>query len=147
MWWVWLPIMKWTEMLNNMECTFLLQGTIIKKHCQSPKAHRNHSIEYFDSFNIFRSKPKLQQALKSWLKTSAWFCLANDEIHIEQLWQIHVKTQIPVTNLKDPCSNLEKSIYQLEQIRVSTIQSSLTTSIDLQSDWLTRQGNDWTWVQ
>ena len=31
-----------------------------------PKAQRAQGIEYFDSFNIFGSKQKLQQALKSW---------------------------------------------------------------------------------
>ena len=31
-----------------------------------PNAQRTQGIQYFDSFNTFSSKQKLQQALKSW---------------------------------------------------------------------------------
>ena len=40
--------------------------------------------EYFDSFNTFSSKQKLQQTLIPG-QTSAWFWLAKSEIYIEQL--------------------------------------------------------------
>ena len=40
--------------------------------------------EYFDSFNTFSSKQKLQQTLIPG-QTSAWFWLAKGEIYIEQL--------------------------------------------------------------
>ena len=39
---------------------------IESKHFQTPKAQRTQSSEYFDSFNTFSSKQKLQQGLKSW---------------------------------------------------------------------------------
>ena len=66
-----------------------------------PRAQRTQGIQYFDSFNTFSSKQKLQQALIS----SAWFCLAKGEEYIEHLWQIHV------TTLTNPCSNLDKSMW------------------------------------
>ena len=53
-------------------------------------------------------------------QTSAWFCLAKGEKNIEQLWPIHVAT------LKNPCNNLEKSMYQLRENYGSLYVSILT---------------------
>ena len=44
------------------------------------KAQRTQGIEYFDSFNTFSSKQKLQQALKSW-SNFRLVCSAKEEIH------------------------------------------------------------------
>ena len=117
-----------------------------KKNCQRHNGHQG-IIEYFDSFNTFSSKQKLQQALKSWSKFSlALFCKGG-EIHrgtltnpcnnwekfMYQCWQIHIKTpcmkydksiqrlrEINVAILTNPCNNFEKSIYQFWQIYVTT---------------------------
>ena len=96
-----------------------------------PNAQRTQGIEYFESFNNFSSRQKLQQALKSLVvallnlsvlgfsfvvfhdkakrtqqgnllwnlgQTSAWFCMANGEKKIEQLWQIHWATKQQIHN-------------------------------------------------
>ena len=55
-----------------------------------PKAQRTQGIDYFDSFNTFCSKQKLQQALKSWSKFSL-VLFAKVQEKIKQLWQVHVK--------------------------------------------------------
>ena len=46
-----------------------------------PKAQRTQGIEYFDSFNNFISKQKLQQALKSWSNFSLVLFGKGREIH------------------------------------------------------------------
>ena len=102
--------------------------------------------EYFDSFNTFSSKQKLQQTLIPG-QTSAWFWLAKGEIYIEQLWQIQVSSSTI------PCNNKEKSIWQLREVHISILKN-LCNNVDKSNnlskiqnehqfgDWLTRQGND-----
>ena len=84
-----------------------------------PKAQQTQGIEYFDSFNIFGSKQKLQQALKSWSNFSL-VCLPKCEKYIRQLWQIHA------TSLTNPCSKIEKSMYQSWQIHVKVKEYYVT---------------------
>ena len=61
------------------------------------------SIEYFDSFNTFSSKQKLQEALKSW-STFILVMIAMGGKYIEQLWQIHV------TSWRNPYINFDKTM-------------------------------------
>ena len=51
------------------------------QHETLPKAQRTQGIEYFDSFNTFSSKQKLQQALKSWSNFSLFLFGKGPEIH------------------------------------------------------------------
>ena len=60
------------------------------------KAQRTQRIKYFDSFNTFIPKQKLQQALKSWSNFSL-VCLAKSD------WKMH-------TTLTNPRSNSNKSM-------------------------------------
>ena len=46
-----------------------------------PKTQSTRGIEYFDSFNSFGSKQKLQQALKSWSNFSLVLFGKGREIH------------------------------------------------------------------
>ena len=74
-------------------------------------------MEYFDSFNTFCLKQRLQQGLKS----SAWFCLAKSGKYIE----LHTLTS-PCNNLNkvatlaNPYNKLKKSMYQDWKIHVTT---------------------------
>ena len=61
-----------------------------------PTEQRTQGIEYFDSFNTFSSKQKLQQALKSWSNFSLVLFGKGREIQL--------------TTLTDPCNNQNKSI-------------------------------------
>ena len=74
------------------------------------KVQRTQVIEYFESFNTFSSKQKLQQ-------TSAWFCLAKG-------WDIDRTTLTnPFSTLTSPYNHLEKSRYQFWQIHVTTLSN------------------------
>ena len=71
-----------------------------------PKAQRTQVIEYFDSFNTFSLKQKLQQALKSWSKFSFVFFGKGRKIH--------------KTTLTNPRKNFTKSLYKFLQIHETT---------------------------
>ena len=85
-----------------------------------PKAQQTQGIEYFDSFNTFCSKQKLQHALKSWsnLSLALFFgkgrgmqrTLTNPFNNLAKT--VYRFRQIPVSILTNPCNNLEKSINQ-----------------------------------
>ena len=77
----------------------------IKKNCQRHNGHQG-IIEYFDSFNSFSSKQKLQQALKSWPKLSLALFSKGGEIQRG--------------TLTNPCNNWEKFMYQFWQIHLKT---------------------------
>ena len=91
---------------------------LINKHCQRhnrPKAlgTLTHSTPFVQG-KSFNKLWNLNQ-------TSPWYCLAKSKIYWEQLSQIHVTTlKIHETTSANPCNNLEKSIYQLWQIYVTT---------------------------
>ena len=73
-----------------------------------PEAQWTQGIEYFDSFNTFTSKQKLQRTFK-YLSN---FCFAKMEIYVEQLWKNHVSNlkKIHVSILTNQSINFEKSI-------------------------------------
>ena len=64
-----------------------------------PNAQRTQGIEYFESFNTFDSKQKLQQALKSWPNFSLVLFGKGRELH--------------GTTLTYPRNNFKKSMHQL----------------------------------
>ena len=77
-----------------------IRQTIYRKSKKTlPKAQRTQYIEYFDSFNTFSSKQKLQQALGSWPNFSLVLFGKGREI---QLREIHVSI------LTNPCNNLRE---------------------------------------
>ena len=93
-----------------------------------PNAQRTHDIQYFDSFNTFSSKQKLQKTLKSlpyfsfvlFGKGRARNTWNNFDKSMKQLKQIYVAT------LANSFNNLEKSMYQLCQIHVTTEKNPFT---------------------
>ena len=80
-----------------------LQG-VQKQSMISNIAKWTWGIEYFDQFNTFTSKQKLQLALKSWSNSSLVLFGKGRKV-----WW---------TTLTNPCNNLKKSMQQLWQIHV-----------------------------
>ena len=62
-----------------------------------PKAQQTQGIEYFDSFDTFSSKQKLQQALKSWSNLSLALFGKGRGMH---------------RTLINPFNNLAKTVYR-----------------------------------
>ena len=69
-------------------------------------AQRTQGIEYFDSFNTFTSKQKLQQALKSWSTFSLVLFGKGQKIHRKFLTNPCINSKKNnIATLTNPCNN------------------------------------------